>query len=311
MLTAITEITDNVQDKIRDFLAGHPACLAVLQPLLIVLLITIISYESVGLFYRLTSFPLISRHPPVKNSVVRQDDLQAAQRDALPSYGVIVERNLFRTTQKAIAEKQLDGSFFGSSGQEYSAYDLKGTVAGDSSFGFAVLEERGKNKQILCRLGNMVGSAKLIKITRNAVVLRTPERDITLKIKETPEGSLFSRPEEGVPARPNAVSNAVSLNRREVSEKLGDLNTIMNQALVRPFFVAGVQEGFIISKIKPDSLYQKLGLQDGDIIMDVNNKRIQSAEDVLQLVNLMQSGGNVDLNIKRNGQVEIINYSFQ
>ena len=305
MLTMITEITDNARDKIRDVIAGHPASLAFLQPLLIVVLITIISYEAVGLFYRLTSFPLISRHPAAKSIVAKQDDLPVAQRDALPAYGLIVERNLFRTTQKAIANKQLDGGFFGS-GQEYSAYDLKGTVAGDSSFGFAVLEERGKNKQILCRLGNMVGSARLVKITRNAVVLRTAERDITLKIKETPEGSLFSRPG----AAEMAGQSGVSLSRREVSEKLGDLKTIMNQALVRPFFVDGAQEGFIISDIKPESLYQKLGLQNGDIIMDANNKRMQSAEDVLQLVNLMQSGGQISLSLKRNGKMEIINYSF-
>jgi general secretion pathway protein C len=84
----------------------------------------------------------------------------------------------------------------------------------------------------------------------------------------------------------------------------------MNQAMVRPFYADGVQEGFIISEIKPESLYQKLGLQNGDIIMDVNNKQMQSAEDVLQLVNLMQSGGQISLSLKRNGKVEIINYSF-
>jgi general secretion pathway protein C len=84
----------------------------------------------------------------------------------------------------------------------------------------------------------------------------------------------------------------------------------MNQALMKPFFVAGVQEGFIISEIKPDSLYQKLGLQNGDIIMDVNNKHLQSAEDVLQLVNLMQSGGQISVSLKRDGKMEIIDYSF-
>jgi general secretion pathway protein C len=256
------------------------------------------------LFYKIASFPLVSSRPEVKIGA-RPDESLATQRDALPAYGVIVERNLFRTTLKAVADKQLDGGFFGS-GQEYSAYDLKGTVAGDSSFGFAILEERGKNKQILCRLGNMVGSAKLIKITRNTVVLRTTERDITLKIKETAEGPLFSRPG----AREIASQSGISLSRREVTEKLGDLKTIMNQALVRPFYADGVQEGFIISEIKPESLYQKLGLQNGDIIMDVNNKQMQSAEDVLQLVNLMQSGGQISLSLKRNGKVEIINYSF-
>jgi general secretion pathway protein C len=193
MPTTLTDIIDNWRNQIRGIVARYPVILTLIQPFLIGLLITIISYESVGLFYKIASFPLVSSRPEVKIIGARMDESLTTQRDTLPAYGVIIERNLFRTTLKAVADKQLDGGFF-ASGQEYSAYDLKGTVAGDSSFGFAILEERGKNKQILCRLGNMVGSAKLIKITRNAVVLRTAERDITLRIKETAEGSLFSRP---------------------------------------------------------------------------------------------------------------------
>ena len=84
----------------------------------------------------------------------------------------------------------------------------------------------------------------------------------------------------------------------------------MTQAAVRPYFEAGAQEGFIISDIKPESLYQKLGLQNGDIIIDVNGKRMQTADDILQLVNIMQSGGNITLSLKRNGKAETINYSF-
>jgi type II secretory pathway component PulC len=53
-----------------------------------------------------------------------------------------------------------------------------------------------------------------------------------------------------------------------------------------------------------------MGLQNGDIITDINNKRMQSADDLLQMVNLMQSGNNIALSVKRNGKIEAINYSF-
>jgi len=102
----------------------------------------------------------------------------------------------------------------------------------------------------------------------------------------------------------------MALSKSEVNEKLLDLKTIMTQAAVRPYFEAGAQEGFIISDIKPDSLYQKLGLQNGDIITEVNGKHMQSADDLLQMVNIMQSGGSIALSLKRNGKAETINYSF-
>jgi general secretion pathway protein C len=184
---------------------------------------------------------------------------------------------------------------------------LKGTIAGDTSFGFIVIEERGKNKQRLYRLGDMIGSARLIKVTRNTAIIRSEGREITLKIKSNPEGSLLSRSQ----APQTSISGSgMVLNKGEVTEKLRDLKTIMTQAVVRPYFEDGKQEGFIVSDIKPDSLYQKLGLHNGDIIIDVNGKPMQTTDDILQMLNIMQTGGSIDLSLKRNGESETINYSF-
>ena len=70
----------------------------------------------------------------------------------------------------------------------------------------------------------------------------------------------------------------------------------MNQAVVRPFFNEGVQDGYIVSNIAPNSLYEKMGLQNGDVIVDINNRHMQSADNLLQMVGLLQSGGSINLN---------------
>jgi general secretion pathway protein C len=301
------EIINDIVIQMKDIIT-HPAShLAVLQTLLIFVTITILSGQTVSLGYKLAGLSLMNR-PQAKISPTRQEDLNIGQRASLQSYGVIIERNLFLSTLKAAGEKQLGGGLF-ASGPEASNFELKGTVAGDTSFGFAVMEERGTNKQILRRLGDMVGQARLIKITRNSVVLSSAGREITLTIKETPDGgSLF--PRSSASEAGSVSSNSLVLSRREVTEKLGDLKTVLSQAMVRPYFSGGNQEGYIISDIKPESLYSKLGLQNGDIIVDVNYKRMQTADDVLQLVNLMQSGTPISVNLKRNGKTETINYSF-
>jgi general secretion pathway protein C len=181
---------------------------------------------------------------------------------------------------------------------------LKGTVACNSSFGFVIIEERDSHKQKLYRLGDKIGSAKLTKITRNTAILKSGEREITLKIKSTIEGSLLSD-------SPNrAGPRSFTLSKKTVNENLNDLKSIMSQAVVRPSLNEGVQEGYIISNIAPNSLYEKMGLQNGDIIIDINNKHMQSADDLLQTVNLMQSGSSIAVNVKRNGKIEAINYSF-
>jgi len=186
---------------------------------------------------------------------------------------------------------------------------LKGTVACNASFGFIVVEERGSHKQKLYRLGDKIGQDKLIKITRNTATLKNGVRETILKIKETMEGPLL--PNSSGAGRNNAIPGNYTLNKKSVNENLSDLKSLTNQAVVRPFLNNGVQEGYTISNIAPNSLYEKAGIQNGDIIIDINNNRMQNANDILQVLNSMQSGSSMDLNVKRNGKIETIHYSFE
>jgi general secretion pathway protein C len=81
------------------------------------------------------------------------------QPNQLQDYGIITERNLFLSTLKAVSDKQSEGGLFDSD-QKITDFDLKGTVACNSSFGFIFIEERDTHKQKLYRLGDNIGSAK-------------------------------------------------------------------------------------------------------------------------------------------------------
>jgi general secretion pathway protein C len=293
--------------SIRDIIANPAILLPMLPAFLVFVAITILSFETVDLFYKIVSLSAVNQSKAIQNTASSKLSTDSTSRSPLQNYSVITERNLFQSTLKVISDKQLGGGYLGASQEEVSSFDLKGTIAGGASFGFIIVEEKGKNKQRLYRLGDMIGQARLIKITRNTAIIKSEGREITLKIKETPEGSLLSR-QQGPQAQ--MPSSGMALSKGEVNEKLRDLKTIMTQAAVRPYFEGGEQEGFIVSNIKPDSLYQKLGIQNGDIITEVNGNQMQSADDLLQMINIMQSGGNIALSLKRNGKAETINYSF-
>ena len=73
--------------------------------------------------------------------------------------------------------------------------EVKGTVAGTGKDGFAVIEEKGKNKQLLYKVGNVVAGAKVVKITRNAVTFLVGDKERVLKMIDTSQGPLLpSRP---------------------------------------------------------------------------------------------------------------------
>jgi general secretion pathway protein C len=303
MWLKITRLIKEWFNRIKNISAIPAIDITLLRPFLILLAITILSYEAIGLLYKLISFPLTNQTVTSKNNISSSGTTDNFQHNQLQDYGIITERNLFLSTLKAISDKQSEGGLFDSD-QKIMDFDLKGTVACNSSFGFVIIEERDSHKQKLYRLGDKIGSAKLTKITRNTAILKSGEREITLKIKSTIEGSLLSD-------SPNrAAPRSFTLSKKTVNENLNDLKSIMSQAVVRPSLNEGVQEGYVISNIAPNSLYEKMGLQNGDIIIDINNKHMQSADNLLQLVNLMQSGSSIELNVKRNGNVEAINYSF-
>ena len=303
MWLKITQLIKEWFNRIKNIHAIPAIDITLLRPFLILLAITILSYEAIGLFYKIISFPPTNQTATSKNNISSSGTIDNSQHNQLQDYGIITERNLFLSTLKVISDKQSEGGLFDSD-QKIMDFDLKGTVAYNSSFGFIVIEERGNHKQKLYRTGDMIGSAKLIKITRNTAILKSGGQEITLKVKATMEGPLLS----DSPNRTNPKN--LNLSRKTVNENLNDLKSIMSQAVLRPSLNEGVQEGLIISNIAPNSLYEKLGLQNGDIIIDINNKPMQSADNLLQMVNLMQSGSSITLNVKRNGKIEAINYSF-
>lgn len=277
-----------------------------LRSFLIILAITILSFEATDLFYKIVGFSLINPPAAAKSSAAAPAVKDNRQPGNLQDYDIITGRNLFLSTLKPAGGNQSEGGLFDSEDKALD-FDLKGTVACNSSFGFIVVEERSTHKQKLYRLGDKIRSDKLIKITRNTATFNNGVRDTTLKIKETMEGSLMPNS----PGAKGASSRNVTLDRRAVNENLGNLNSLMNQAVLRPSLYKGVQEGYLVSNIVPNSIYEKAGLQNGDIIIDINNNKLQNAGEVMQVMNSMQSGNNMSLNIKRRGRNETINYTFE
>ncbi len=307
MLSEITAKTKELFEKIKTIPSLRSVDTDALMSLAVVLVITILSYETTDLFYKAVSFPLTKQAAVTKNRGGASLPYDRQQHH-LQEYDIITERNLFLTTMKtAGGDESAEGLFTADS--KSIDFDLKGTVACNSSFGFIIVEERGSRKQKLYRLGDKIGSRKLSRITRNTAVLRGAEGDVTLKIKETLEDSLVSNP-PGVPRSPR-FPGAANFIKNNVDGKSNYLDSIMKQAVVRPFMHRGVREGYIISNIKPDSLYEKAGLQNGDIITEVNNNQMQNANDLVQLFNSMQSGSRMTFGIKRRGKAETLNYTLE
>ncbi len=68
--------------------------------------------------------------------------------------------------------------------------------------------------------------------------------------------------------------------------------------------------GFKIQEVKAGSIYQKLGLRTGDVILSANGTPLTSAEDAKELATLISSESQLKLEIERDGKRIIKDYKL-
>ena len=283
------------------------------QQLLILPAIVVITYALVGLGYDLLSLKLL-KGGAVRPATSETAPASSLKREPADAYMVITQRNLFGSTDKAIADKKTEAAAAAAAveGPDFSTLvEVKGTVAGTGKDGFAVIEEKGKNKQVLYKVGNVVAGAKVVKIARNAVTFLVGDQERVLKMADTSQGPLLPPR----PGRPPAVgprgAGPMVISRSEVDSSLKDMGTMLSQAQIRPYYSDGAPDGFMITNIRPGSIYEKIGLTEGDIIQGTNDRRLVTADDMTALYNSMKAGSALTLKVKRGGQQQNLQYVFQ
>jgi general secretion pathway protein C len=269
---------------------------------MILALTAVILYQTTGILYNILKLQLIRVRPAP--AVLERGRPALPLREPADAYRVIPERNLFGTTNT-----RTDGQAGALQQQDIALpFDLKGTVAGEAGYGFAIIEEKGTRKQRLVKAGDILSGAKVVRIKRNEADLLINNRELTLKIVETKERPIL-------PPSPSAMSGVAPgmtvLSRSEINEGLRDMGSLLRQALVRPNFTAGVPDGFLITNMWPGSLFKKMGMIDGDIIQEVNQRKIQTADNVMELLSNLKSGAGLSVTVQRQGNQETLNYQIQ
>ena len=265
--------------------------------------ITALSYLSVDIFYKTVETKL-SGFRTKETSTGKTVRHKAAGKPSLNAYRVILDRNLFGSIDRAgekiqVNVDELEPTKLG--------LTLLGTVSGTGGFDFAVIEEKNKKKQGLFREGDAIASATIIRIMRGMVVLRVDSRDEILKMEEGDQRSeVGGRRSEG-----RGIKNVIKLKKTDIDNAFKNMGEMLAQVRIRPYFSSGKPDGFMVSRIKPGSIFRKMGMQNGDIIQGVDNQPIKSPDEMMKLYNKLKSGSAISLNIKRKGRTQNLKYVFE
>jgi len=236
-------------------------------------------------------------------------------KDPVEAYAVIVERNLFRTTDRPIVADAMDPGMLETTSLPL---DLYGTIAGEDGRGYAIIEERDKKKQRLYKVGDRVAGAAIVKILRNAVVLRVGENDQVLKKKEIVARGSNRLPAAAPPGPAPSPSAAPRPQARPPQApppgSPSDLASLLTQARVTPHVTVGSSgkpDGVVINEIQPGSLFESVGLVNGDVIQEVNGRAVTGVADLVAMYRDLKPGLNLSVKVSRAGRQVVMNHTVQ
>jgi general secretion pathway protein C len=77
---------------------------------------------------------------------------------------------------------------------------------------------------------------------------------------------------------------------------------MLTQIRLIPVVENGQTKGFRFDWIQDGSLFQKMGIQVGDILVAINNQKINSGEDAFRILQMLRNESSIKVTILRNGQ---------
>ena len=93
--------------------------------------------------------------------------------------------------------------------------------------------------------------------------------------------------------------NDYEIPRTEIDRTLANLNDVAMQARIVPAFKDGQAQGFKLFSIRPDSIYSKIGVQNGDVIKRINGFELNSPEKALEVYTKLKEASRIEIDIER------------
>jgi len=214
-------------------------------------------------------------------------------------------------SRKAILDRNLFHSTLVSPGGEVTPDDLAatklplkllGTAAGGSArFSWAAVEDLEKRQHLVVRIGDRLqGKAEVTRIERRRIVLRNGGRLEELALDEETQGVASTRNARGrsyprQAARPAATEppggnspvervqrlaeNRFGVSGEDVRSLANNPAALFSQARILPKYEEGQMVGVQLNAIQTGSLFEQIGIQNGDTITEFNGINITSQQD--------------------------------
>jgi len=279
------------------------------------LLLTGASYLGVSSFYQVVGTRLEVVNPSAEGGEKKAAPAREPVKP-LSEYKALEKRNLFKLTEKQATAPVPVKVDIEALQETTLQLKLWGTVTGTSQNAYAVIEDVKQRLQQLYHIQDAVQNAIVKEIHREKVILEVNGSLEVLQMEElkgTARGGKVSKRATRKKKQELRTSEPkkISLKRERIDEAVNDLGSLMKQVRIRPHYKDGQSDGLTLSGIRSNSIFGEMGFRNGDVIIGVDGKNIESVDDALSLYENLQSADNVQVQIRRRGRLQTMDYSVE
>jgi len=157
---------------------------------------------------------------------------------------------------------------------------------------FIIVEDNRKTKFI--NLNDYYKGYKLIEIGKNYAIFRRNGRDYKISFKKEKINHLYKE---------RKATYLESISKKVFKEYKDNLSKIWSN-----IGIIKVKEGYRITYLKKGSIFDKIGLKRGDILLEVNGRKLKNDADAWNLYKNADKFNEFEIKIKRNNQIKVLNY---
>jgi general secretion pathway protein C len=251
------------------------------------------------------------------------------RKQSYASYRSIEQRNLFQLSPDSTTEQtEIDLSALKPTELKLK---LWGTITGPDVVKRAVVEDTTQRRQVILREKEEIAAAKIKMILRDKVILTVAGEDQILEMEKPASNqtnsSAISRisplprqapsvTQETLPTKEPGQPVQIPAMRIRIRPEVWDQLTESPDGWDQFAAVSSHQDdagsnGLLFTRITPSSPLRRLGIRNGDILLDINGEPIGSLKDMANLFQNAASDEEMTIQLKRRGRIREMTFVFE
>lgn len=224
----------------------------------------------------------------------------ATRKEVARDYNVIVEKNVFGP----IGAPQAAPTPIPVKPVTKIPLSLVGTFVSRGEAPSAIIEDQRKGLQDVFLINDVIfGEAKLVAVAKDSVEIeRNGQREL-LRMDSVIE------PSDGGSSATSG--DDIVVNEGEVDAALGNLPLLLTQVRAVPYFKEGQPVGLRLFAIKPGSLFEKIQLKNGDILMSINGNSLGDFSQAMKLFERLKAERSLKVSLERNKELKEFRYQIR